>query len=1061
MNIMECRRALFCAVFAVVMGVFAPRATAQGEYTPGLSNPTEFETYRNNYFWSGQVGTKEDYYYPDAMTGETGSCFGDSCVYITTNWSGQQVRTVVRPRVPDVIYGNNLDTLQRVYKGYAGWDGDSSLIMEPKKHFRIMYNTDTKTPGNPNSVGMDPYTKYHLPYCPPGFTSSIRIGNAGGGGESDALYYTMYVRPENALLLIYYACVIECPYGSGHSRKEDPVFIIRVMEEAADDQGNPILDDQGDPVWQQVSDKMCYMAPSTPCSNSDAVQGQCVVINRNDPNYGVTGWHYDTLPGRYSYSGDPVTWKEWTPVAISLNDFIYQNVRIEIYVGDCSMTQHFGYAYIAGESQPMVLTGSGCPVGESTAVDTLNAPKGLSNYIFYKQINVVPGVNDDPSNHTFGMVILDSTPDYQTIRTKDASDNIYEWQRIERSAIVNSNNRFALEQEDFALSGGSYAGSMNFMCKMRSFMDPAKPITSLVFTNVQYKKPMAVIEQEHSCDKTITLVNKSVSYSDVVTLDPSATYWVLYEDPECTVSTGDTTWASDMSGDTAVLEFEHGGTNGVSLYVKTMNTGIDTALCYTVTKMKLEVLEEPRTRLQIVPKELCDGDQAELKDMTYPNNEDSVYRRIWRYEGIDTLVFERYSYDSIFDEETGDFVRIDTTDNNSADHMVTRREAFTRSVVPVELDVYNGYYYVVEGDTTWCHKVARDTVRVFLNPEIRVDGDSVVCEGTRTDLEAVSENPDYTFEYQWSTDSGYVNGSLPAGPYLRVAPSYDTTRYFVKVKNDKGCVAWKGFNTFLVKPKINIIPGIGRSANGEICPGETATLFGSKADHYTWSSSPVDPSLGGQETSDTIRVTPEQTTRYIMVGHGSNDCNATPKSKDIIIVPLPVPTVQTSPSIIDSEDPTVTFRDVSPGSVSTIWNMGDGSEPISGSEVTYTFEETYDDTVYVTMTAFNKLGCFDSTTIPMPVVQFTAWTPNIFTPALETNNRFSLYTINDYEYFTVYIYDRRGRLIYESDDAKFEWDGRDMNGTECPQGAYVWIMRYRRPGTSDIVTRKGSVTILR
>lgn len=1060
MNIMECRRALFCAVFAVAMGVFAPHAAAQVDATPGLTNPVEFETYDPLYFWSGQVGTKEEYFYPDAITGETGSCFGDSCVYMTTDWSGNPRRDVVRPKLPGMHYGDDLDTLQRVYNmNYASFDGDSSLLMEPKKHFRIMYNTDTKTPDNPNSIGMDPYTQYRLSYCPPGFTSSIRIGNAGGGGESDALYYTMQVTPQNALLLIYYACVIEVPSDNnwtGHGPKPDPIFIIRVMEERKDDDGNPMTDEHGNKLWDQISDTMCYMQPSTGCGNQYLEGRPCVDTSNHE-----AGWHKNDLPGgSSSWSSYKTFWKEWSKVAVSLNNYLHKNVRIEVIVGDCSYSQHYGYAYIAGMSQPMALKGSGCPVGESTAVDTLTAPAGLSNYIFYKQVNVVTGVNDNPEANALSMKLLDSTG-YQTIRTKDGNGTIYNWERIPRSEVTNSNNRFALEQGDFEQPDGSYVGSMNFMCKMRSFMDPSKAITSMVFTNVQYKKPLAIIEQEPTCDKTIKLVNKSKSYSSTTTLQPEATYWVLYEDPECTVSTGDTTWASEMTGDTAVLQFEHGGTNGVSLYVKTMNTATDTALCYTVTKMKLEVLEEPRTRLQIVPKELCDGQQAELKDMTYPNNEDSVYRRIWRYEGIDTLVFERYSYDSIFDEETGDFVRIDTTDNIIADHMVTRREAFTRSVVPVELDVYNGYYYVVEGDTTWCHKVARDTVRVFLNPEIRVDGDSVVCEGTRTDLEAVSENPDYTFEYQWSTDSGYVSGSLPAGPYLRVAPSYDTTRYFVKVKNDKGCVAWKGFNTFLVKPQINIIPGIGRGANGEICPGETATLFGSKADHYTWSSSPVDPSLGGQETLDTIRVTPEKTTRYTMVGHGSNDCNATPKSKDIIIVPLPVPTVQTSPSIIDSEDPTVTFRDVSPGSVSTIWNMGDGSEPISGSEVTYTFEETYDDTVYVTMTAFNKLGCFDSTTIPMPVVQFTAWTPNIFTPALETNNRFSLYTINDYEYFTVYIYDRRGRLIYESDDAKFEWDGRDMNGTECPQGAYVWIMRYRRPGTSDIVTRKGSVTILR
>ena len=73
-----------------------------------------------------------------------------------------------------------------------------------------------------------------------------------------------------------------------------------------------------------------------------------------------------------------------------------------------------------------------------------------------------------------------------------------------------------------------------------------------------------------------------------------------------------------------------------------------------------------------------------------------------------------------------------------------------------------------------------------------------------------------------------------------------------------------------------------------------------------------------------------------------------------------------------------------------------------------------------------------------------------------------LYTINDYEYFTIYIYDRRGRLIYESDDAKFEWDGRDMNGEKCVHGAYVYIIRYTNSfDVHKTNVKKGTVTLIR
>ncbi|MBP5645477.1 MAG: gliding motility-associated C-terminal domain-containing protein, partial [Bacteroidales bacterium] len=97
----------------------------------------------------------------------------------------------------------------------------------------------------------------------------------------------------------------------------------------------------------------------------------------------------------------------------------------------------------------------------------------------------------------------------------------------------------------------------------------------------------------------------------------------------------------------------------------------------------------------------------------------------------------------------------------------------------------------------------------------------------------------------------------------------------------------------------------------------------------------------------------------------------------------------------------------------------------------------------------------------VPVVLFTFYAPNVFTPERPDNNLFRVYTTNEMEHFHITVYDRRGQMVYKSDDLHFEWDGNRLDGEKCPQGAYVYVITYRRPMTEDIVTQKGTVTLIR
>jgi gliding motility-associated-like protein len=375
--------------------------------------------------------------------------------------------------------------------------------------------------------------------------------------------------------------------------------------------------------------------------------------------------------------------------------------------------------------------------------------------------------------------------------------------------------------------------------------------------------------------------------------------------------------------------------------------------------------------------------------------------------------------------------------------------------------VRNGLYWLNPEntlDTIWCENTIYDSVHVFLHPALLVVGDTIVCQGTLTDATVTAVGVD-SCTYQWSTSLNSITGGIQPGNHLAVVPYADTSTYYVRVTSPQGCVAWDSIHAYLVSPRLSMSP-----ADGRICPGDTVILVGSNANSYTWTASPNDPSLTGQDTAATVMVTPQQSTTYTLVGHGGsgdNICDATPLTTQVTVFPYPVPTVNINPGIVDSEDPVVMLRDESPYSVASTW-VFDGGEIVEGREVTHTFEEaTGVDSVYVTLKNVNELGCQTVYPFGIPVNLYTAWFPNIFTPGSEdVNSTFRLYTINRYEIFHIYIYNRRGELVFDSDDPEFEWDGT-YKGSPCPQGTYVYICRFRKPGTFNLSEIYGSITLVR
>ena len=116
----------------------------------------------------------------------------------------------------------------------------------------------------------------------------------------------------------------------------------------------------------------------------------------------------------------------------------------------------------------------------------------------------------------------------------------------------------------------------------------------------------------------------------------------------------------------------------------------------------------------------------------------------------------------------------------------------------------------------------------------------------------------------------------------------------------------------------------------------------------------------------------------------------------------------------------------------------------------------------------NRYGC-DSTILlhvrldnTHPEVQeeyCSIWFPDIFTPAMETNNRFRGYLDCEYKNYKLSVFDRWGTFIFSTTDLEGCWDGT-AKGQALPQGSYIY--RYEvNSKEGRFYSGIGTVTLIR
>jgi gliding motility-associated-like protein len=216
-------------------------------------------------------------------------------------------------------------------------------------------------PGAGPIVGYDPLAIHpttglaEIPLvAPTGSGVSCRLGNANIGAQAEKLIYPIAVTSANTQFYYQFAIVLEDPLG-GHTATQQPYFQISVTD-----------------------------------ASGASVGGVCGIYNVNS-SLALTdaSFIYSTA------GGENVIYRKWELVGIDLSALIGSTVNIEFITADCSLTGHFGYAYIDADCGAIGLQTSYC---SSDLFATIVAPPGFDNYQWYgpnSSTLAIPGATND------------------------------------------------------------------------------------------------------------------------------------------------------------------------------------------------------------------------------------------------------------------------------------------------------------------------------------------------------------------------------------------------------------------------------------------------------------------------------------------------------------------------------------------------------------------------------------------------------------------------------------------------------------------------------------------
>ena len=236
-----------------------------------------------------------------------------------------------------------------------------------------------------------------------------------------------------------------------------------------------------------------------------------------------------------------------------------------------------------------------------------------------------------------------------------------------------------------------------------------------------------------------------------------------------------------------------------------------------------------------------------------------------------------------------------------------------------------------------------------------------------------------------------------------------------------------------------------------------------EADYLQWVSAPYDNGIDHHEHDSVLYLSPvEPTVYYLFADYG--DTLLCPASDSVTLTPIePIEAViGLTPDYLTYDRRHLEARSVGGGHYNYVrWGVQyyQGAFISDTSRVLRLDVPTDIDSLMIILNVANE-HCADTDSAMVPAIVTGLFFPNVFTPSLETNNQFSGIGVG-IDQFEMWIYDRRGALLYHSTDLGEVWNGT-FEGKKCPQATYVYHCEYTtKLEPNSLQTKTGTVTLLR
>ena len=343
------------------------------------------------------------------------------------------------------------------------------------------------------------------------------------------------------------------------------------------------------------------------------------------------------------------------------------------------------------------------------------------------------------------------------------------------------------------------------------------------------------------------------------------------------------------------------------------------------------------------------------------------------------------------------------------------------------------YTCYVTGGQQGCW-IANDTVAITTSPASNANAGNPVsiCIGSNTTLNATGGGT-----YSWAPATG-LSATNVSNP---IAAPTTTTTFTVTVT--QGLCS----SSATVVVTVNPLPAVNFTGIDTVGCAPLVVTF----TNNTPNSINCNWLFGGTGTSNScgnpvvFTYTTPGVYSVTLVVTDNNGCIASTSHPNMVTVyPKPVSCFMLGPQPTTILEPEITFTDCSIGATNWFWSFGDA---LNTTSVLQSPRFTYVDTgmFNVQQIVCNANGCCDTSSQTLMIgPYFSIYVPNAFSPNndFKNNEFYPVGTGMDKNTYHMWIYDRWGNLIYDTNDwNNGHWTGKTKNGKKMEEDVYVWYIK--------------------